>query len=96
MRRNSSSKRVARKTDYGARPLRRTLENYIEDPLSEELLRGEFAGNDTILVGAVRDDEDKLRRLKFEGQTNDPPVEKEPEAEAVAASDSEAEADSES
>src|ERR1700710_2022439 len=26
--------------DYGARPLRRAIENYIEDPLSEEILRG--------------------------------------------------------
>ena len=27
---------------YGARPLRRAIENYVEDPLSEELLKGEF------------------------------------------------------
>jgi ATP-dependent Clp protease ATP-binding subunit ClpC len=27
---------------YGARPLRRTIEDYIEDPLSEEVLRGNF------------------------------------------------------
>ena len=31
-------------TDFGARPLRRAIENYIEDPLSEELLKGEFQG----------------------------------------------------
>jgi ATP-dependent Clp protease ATP-binding subunit ClpC len=37
-------------TDFGARPLRRSIENYIEDPLSEELLKGEFNGKDTILV----------------------------------------------
>ncbi len=37
--------------DFGARPLRRALENYIEDPLSEELLKGEFQGMDTITVG---------------------------------------------
>ena len=34
--------------DYGARPLRRAIENFIEDPLSEELLKGEFAGKDHI------------------------------------------------
>jgi len=28
--------------DYGARPLRRAIERYIEDPLAEELLRGKF------------------------------------------------------
>ncbi len=37
-------------TDFGARPLRRALENYIEDPVSEELLKGEFEGKDTIRV----------------------------------------------
>ena len=37
-------------TDFGARPLRRSIENYVEDPLSEELLKGEFQGKDTIVV----------------------------------------------
>jgi ATP-dependent Clp protease ATP-binding subunit ClpC len=37
-------------TDFGARPLRRSIENYIEDPLSEELLKGEFQGKETIVV----------------------------------------------
>ena len=36
--------------DFGARPLRRAIENFIEDPLSEELLKGEFRGKDTIVV----------------------------------------------
>ena len=33
-------------TDYGARPLRRAIETFVEDPLAEELLKGEFAGKD--------------------------------------------------
>lgn len=37
-------------TDFGARPLRRAIEQRIEDPLSEELLKGEFTGQDTITV----------------------------------------------
>ena len=37
-------------TDFGARPLRRAIENYVEDPLSEELLKGEFQGKETILI----------------------------------------------
>ena len=37
-------------TDFGARPLRRALENFIEDPVSEELLKGEFEGKDLIQV----------------------------------------------
>jgi ATP-dependent Clp protease ATP-binding subunit ClpC len=36
--------------DFGARPLRRAIENQVEDPLSEELLKGEFQGSDTITV----------------------------------------------
>ena len=36
--------------DYGARPLRRAIEQRIEDPLSEELLQGTFEGQDTIIV----------------------------------------------
>ena len=29
---------------YGARPLRRAIQRYIEDPLSEELIRGHLRG----------------------------------------------------
>jgi ATP-dependent Clp protease ATP-binding subunit ClpC len=31
---------------YGARPLRRAIQRYIEDPLSEELIRGKLHGGD--------------------------------------------------
>ena len=31
---------------YGARPLRRAIQRYVEDPLSEELIRGQLRGND--------------------------------------------------
>ncbi|SIO12123.1 ATP-dependent Clp protease ATP-binding subunit ClpC [Singulisphaera sp. GP187] len=53
--------------DYGARPLRRSIENYIEDPLSEEILRGTFKGKDTITVILEGDDESK--KLKFDATT---------------------------
>ncbi len=36
--------------EYGARPLRRAIEQYLEDPLAEKLLHGEFTGKDTITV----------------------------------------------
>jgi ATP-dependent Clp protease ATP-binding subunit ClpC len=36
--------------DFGARPLRRSIENFVEDPLSEELLKGEFQGKDTVTL----------------------------------------------
>ncbi len=35
--------------DYGARPLRRALGTYIEDPLAENLLMGEYKAGDEIL-----------------------------------------------
>jgi ATP-dependent Clp protease ATP-binding subunit ClpC len=35
---------------YGARPMRRAVEKYLEDPLAEELLRGNIKANDTLEV----------------------------------------------
>ena len=35
---------------YGARPLRRAIRRHIEDPLSEEVLRGEFANGGVVLI----------------------------------------------
>ena len=52
-------------TDYGARPLRRAIESFVEDPLAEELLRGEFAGKDTIRVDMKKVGGKK--QLTFEG-----------------------------
>ena len=66
---------------FGARPLRREVERLIEDPLSEELLKGEFQGKDTIIVSAIRDDENKLRRLEFKGEVRN----QQPAAEPVGA-----------
>ena len=45
--------------DFGARPLRRAIEQYVEDPLSESLLRGEFT-QDHIIKVTRRDEEDHL------------------------------------
>ena len=36
--------------EFGARPLRRAIEHLLEDPLSEELLKGAFQGKETITV----------------------------------------------
>jgi ATP-dependent Clp protease ATP-binding subunit ClpC len=36
--------------EFGARPLRRAIEHLLEDPLAEELLKGNFQGKDTITV----------------------------------------------
>ncbi len=55
--------------DFGARPLRRAIENRVEDPLAEELLKGTFQGNNKIVVDAIRDDEGKVRRIDFRGES---------------------------
>jgi ATP-dependent Clp protease ATP-binding subunit ClpC len=54
--------------DFGARPLRRAIENHVEDPLSEELLKGEFTGKDTITVD-VKEVGGK-KQLFFTGSTS--------------------------
>jgi ATP-dependent Clp protease ATP-binding subunit ClpC len=39
----------------GARPLRRAIERYVEDPLADELLRGRLSGKDVVTVTAAGD-----------------------------------------
>ncbi len=48
---------------FGARPLKRAIQKYLEDGLAERLLRGDFAAGETILVDAGADG------LTFENQT---------------------------
>ncbi|MEO8447091.1 MAG: ATP-dependent Clp protease ATP-binding subunit, partial [bacterium] len=36
--------------NYGARPLRRAIQKYLEDPLSEEILKGNFKGGGKVKV----------------------------------------------
>jgi ATP-dependent Clp protease ATP-binding subunit ClpC len=58
--------------DFGARPLRREIEQRVEDPLSEELLKGEFQGKHTITVDVKTDDEGKAKHLTFVGTVGEP------------------------
>jgi ATP-dependent Clp protease ATP-binding subunit ClpC len=55
--------------EYGARPLRRTLQRSIESPLSRQLLGGEFATGDLIIVDVEIDgdpaDEKTLKNAKI-------------------------------
>ena len=41
---------------YGARPLRRTIQRFIENPLSTKIIRGDFKGNDSVLVDLAQDE----------------------------------------
>ena len=69
-------------TDFGARPLRRAIETYVEDPLAEELLKGEFVGKDTVKVDVKKVGDKK--QLVFEGLTTREHEEAEPVAAGVA------------
>ncbi|MBA3936908.1 MAG: ATP-dependent Clp protease ATP-binding subunit [Planctomycetes bacterium] len=44
---------------FGARPIRRTIEQHIEDPLSEALLRGEFLAGTVLSVDVEPEDKEK-------------------------------------
>jgi len=59
--------------EFGARPLRRAIEHYIEDPLSESVLAGKFKGKNFIKID-VQDEE----HLKFEGFEVPEPKESKP------------------
>ena len=45
---------------YGARPLKRAIQRYIEDPLSEKILLGEFSKGDEIEVEVSTTEKEKL------------------------------------
>ncbi|MBA3889197.1 MAG: ATP-dependent Clp protease ATP-binding subunit [Gemmatimonadaceae bacterium] len=51
---------------YGARPLKRAIQRFIEDPLSEKILMGEFARGDEIDVDLAADGE----KLEFRVMTS--------------------------
>lgn len=57
--------------EYGARPIRRALQNKIEDPLSEELLLKHFKAGDTVMIGARRG---KIRFTKKASNGSKTPV----------------------
>jgi ATP-dependent Clp protease ATP-binding subunit ClpC len=56
--------------EMGARPLRRAVEQHLEDTLAESLLRGDFTGKDTITVGVGGEGDDK--KLTFEASGTAP------------------------
>ena len=61
--------------EYGARPLRRSVEMYVEDPLAEELLRNAFEGKNLIHVDVKEVGENK--QLEFNSSVSEEVDEKE-------------------
>ncbi|HYC77482.1 MAG TPA: ATP-dependent Clp protease ATP-binding subunit [Planctomycetota bacterium] len=59
--------------EFGARPMRRAIEKYIEDPLSEEILRGQIPEGSRLEV-RVGDDKLLFETVKTEDATPPPPV----------------------
>ncbi|MEO0562992.1 MAG: AAA family ATPase, partial [Chloroflexota bacterium] len=62
---------IARKgydPQFGARPLRRTIQRYVENPLSARLLAGEFASGDMIVVDEVG--EELIFERQIDGTTD--------------------------
>ena len=51
--------------DFGARPLRRAIENFLEDPLSEDLLRGAFGEHQEIHTKVLTDEKGE-KRIAFD------------------------------
>ncbi|MDG1852688.1 MAG: ATP-dependent Clp protease ATP-binding subunit [Verrucomicrobiales bacterium] len=58
--------------EYGARPMRRSVEKHLEDPLAEHLLRGDVKEGDFVTVTVDK----KEKRLKFKAESGEPVAEK--------------------
>jgi ATP-dependent Clp protease ATP-binding subunit ClpC len=55
--------------DFGARPLRRAIEQHVEDPISEEILRGNYKEASRILVSVKTEEDsegDQRKHLYFD------------------------------
>ncbi|USO00130.1 MAG: ATP-dependent Clp protease ATP-binding subunit [Phycisphaeraceae bacterium] len=57
--------------DFGARPLRRALGTYIEDPLSEQLLSGVLHGKNHISIDHAEGEDELLFKATFEKDASD-------------------------
>ncbi len=60
---------------FGARPLRRAIQKYVEDPMAEQILGNDLGENDTITL--MHDEEAKPGELSFEITKGERPVKEE-------------------
>ena len=61
-------------SEFGARPLRRVIQQRVEDPLSDRLLAGEFIDGDAVKVGVNEDGELVLDKAKAEEKLPEPSI----------------------
>lgn len=59
-------------TEFGARPLRRVIQQKVEDPLSDRVLAGEFLDGDSVNVDVNDDGELVLNKAKAEEKLPEP------------------------
>ena len=58
--------------DFGARPLRRAIEQFVEDPISEDVLRGNYKDKKKIMITVkTREDEPTEKQLFFEAHAQE-------------------------
>ena len=50
--------------DFGARPLKRAIQRYLEDPLAEEILKSDYRGNVSVVI--YHEGDDNKLSFKFE------------------------------
>jgi ATP-dependent Clp protease ATP-binding subunit ClpC len=70
--------------NYGARPLKRSIQRFLEDPLAEEILRGDYMGGCNVDIFHNEGDEKlsfKLEALPEKESDNDEEEEEKPETE---------------
>ena len=60
---------------YGARPMRRAVERYLEDPMAEEIIRGDLREGETISISA-KDDKLEFTQKKASAKDEDSKVSK--------------------
>ncbi|REJ80391.1 MAG: ATP-dependent Clp protease ATP-binding subunit [Bacteroidetes bacterium] len=58
--------------NYGARPLKRAIQKYLEDPLAEEIIKAEIAEGDTVEV--TLDKENSVLKIHVIKANNTPPA----------------------
>jgi len=58
--------------EFGARPLRRVIQQKVEDPLSDKMLSGEFVDGDSVEVNINDDGEVALEKLQAPAAVAEP------------------------
>ena len=68
---------------FGARPLQRALQKYLEDPIADKILSGETSVGDTLFVDYAENDEQVSVEVKKSESLPEPPAEEEPKEEGT-------------